>query len=109
MDTTKLIEDFIAKKFKTVTCCINDGYFDASWVGKEIDERFIVDLPNNVDPCGENGEYHTFCYEGPLFKHSVAFTLGEKIYKPLETSLKDTVCNSPVQTNGFWYCDLIPN
>jgi uncharacterized protein (TIGR00290 family) len=109
INTTELIQDFITKKFKTITCCINDGYFDSTWVGKEIDQQFVAELPINVDPCGENGEYHTFCYEGPLFKNSIQFTLGEKIYKPLEGSLKDTVCNSPVQTKGFWYCDLIPS
>lgn len=107
MNTTDLINDFIHKKFKTITCCINDGYFDKSWVGREIDSAFIKELPENVDPCGENGEYHTFCYQGPLFKKPVLFNIGEKVYKPLEYALDD-VCTSLVQTKGFWYCDLIP-
>ena len=107
MDTKDLLEDFITKKFKTITCCINDGYFDKTWVGKEIDADFIKDLPPFVDPCGENGEYHTFCYDGPVFHKSINFTLGEKIYKPLEYTFDDAVCKSPVKTKGFWYCDLI--
>jgi len=107
MDTKDLLEDFITKKFKTITCCINDGYFDKTWVGKEIDADFIKDLPPFVDPCGENGEYHTFCYDGPVFHESINFTLGEKIYKPLEYTFDDAVCKSPVKTKGFWYCDLI--
>ncbi len=105
-DTTELIYNFITQKFKTVTCCINDGYFDKSWVGKEINENFVKALPSSVDPCGENGEYHTFCYDGPLFKNPIDIALGERIYKPLEYTFDD-VCNSPVQTKGFWYCDLI--
>jgi len=108
MNTSELIWKFIDEGFKTVTCCINDGYFDESWVGKEIDSDFMNDLPDNVDPCGENGEYHTFCYQGPLFNKPITFALGEKLYKPLEYALDD-VCQSPVQTKGFWYCDLIPN
>lgn len=107
MNTTELIRDFITKGFKTITCCINDGYFDESWVGKEIDDDFIKELPAFVDPCGENGEYHTFCYDGPVFNKSIAFTLGENIYKPLEYAFNDDVCKSPVKTKGFWYCDLI--
>ena len=107
MDTKDLLEDFITKKFKTITCCINDGYFDKTWVGKEIDTDFIKDLPPFIDPCGENGEYHTFCYDGPVFHKSINFILGEKIYKPLEYTFDDAVCKSPVKTKGFWYCDLI--
>lgn len=107
INTRELINDFIHKKFKTVTCCVNDGYFDEAWVGREIDSDFLNELPEHVDPCGENGEYHTFCYQGPLFNTSLLFSIGEKVYKPLEYALDDT-CNSPVQTKGFWYCDLIP-
>ncbi len=106
MNTAALIRDFIDKKFKTITCCINDGYFDETWVGREIDGQFIAQLPHQVDPCGENGEYHTFCYEGPLFRKAIPVSCGEKIYKPLDYPL-DAVCKSTVQTKGFWYCDLI--
>ncbi|WP_245553864.1 diphthine--ammonia ligase [Cytophaga aurantiaca] len=107
MDTKALIQDFIAKQFKTITCCINDGYLEESWVGKEIDTDFVNELPAFVDPCGENGEYHTFCYDGPVFKTPITFTVGEKIYKPLEYQFDDDVCKSPIKTKGFWYCDLI--
>lgn len=109
IDTTVLINDFIAQCFKTITCCINDGYFNEEWVGKEINEAFIKDLPATVDPCGENGEYHTFCYEGPIFKQKISFTIGEKIYKPLEIKITDdSVCSSNTVTKGFWFVDLIP-
>lgn len=66
-DTLQLINDFIEKGFKTITCCINDGYLDKDWCGRVIDDSFLSQLPKNVDPCGENGEFHSFCYEAPFF------------------------------------------
>jgi uncharacterized protein (TIGR00290 family) len=105
MDTTILINSFIAQKFKTIICCINDAYLTEEWVGKEIDVDFIKNLPKGVDPCGENGEYHTFCYDGPIFKRKIELTFGAKVYKPLVVN-KDFISES--KTKGFWYIDLIP-
>ncbi len=108
MDTTDLVRRFIEEQFKTITCCINDGYLTEEWVGKEINEAFVTQLPSNIDPCGENGEYHTFCYEGPVFKNKIAFNVGEKLYKPLEIKLADTTSSTAPVTKGFWFIDLIP-
>lgn len=102
-DTTFLINDFVKKGFRTVLCCTNDAYLGRDWAGREIDQNFIDQLPKGVDPCGENGEYHTFCYEGPLFINKIEFTLGEKVYKPLEMKTTETS-----NTKGFWFCDLLP-
>ena len=109
-DTTLLINDFIKQGFKSITCCINDGYLTEDWIGKEINKSFIEQLPGNVDPCGENGEYHTFCYDGPIFKNKIRFTGGERIYKVLELKVDDP-CTLPseITTKGFWFYDLIPN
>lgn len=106
-NTQWLINDFIAQGFKTVTCCINDGYLQEEWVGREIDLSFVEQLPGNVDPCGENGEFHTFCYEGAIFKKKIHFSIGEKIYKAIEIKT-DNICSSSSNTKGFWFCDLIP-
>lgn len=103
-DTHVLIQEFIDLKFKTITCCINDGFFDESFVGEIIDESFVTRLPKNVDPCGEYGEFHSFCFDGPLFKRAIHFKKGEKVYKPLDKELLEEA--SP--TKGFWYCELIP-
>ncbi len=106
--TDWLVNDFIAKGFKTITCCINDGYLDDSWCGKMIDDRFLRELPPGVDPCGENGEFHTFCYEGPIFKNPLTVGAGEKTYKALV--LKTTDHPTPVKdagTKGFWFCDIL--
>ena len=59
--TSYLIKKFIALRYKTITCCINNAYLKKEDVGKLIDSKFIKKLPKDVDPCGENGEYHTFC------------------------------------------------
>jgi Predicted ATPases of PP-loop superfamily len=109
MDTKILINDFINRKFKAVICCTNDGYLGEEWLGREIDKSFIEQLPVNVDPCGENGEYHTFCYDAPFFKKKVDFIISEKVNKPLEIKTED-VCTLPtnITTKGFWYCDLLP-
>jgi len=108
-DTKNLISDFINQQFKAVICCTNDGYLGEEWLGKEIDESFVKQLPANVDLCGENGEYHSFCYAGPLFEKKIDFTIGEKVYKALEIKA-DEVCSSPTSiiTKGFWFCDLVP-
>ncbi|HSZ25536.1 MAG TPA: diphthine--ammonia ligase [Cytophagaceae bacterium] len=109
METTLLMYHFIKIGFKTITCCVNDGYLGQEWVGREIDSNFLKQLPLFVDPCGENGEYHSFCYDGPLFKNKINFSIGEKIYKTLDTKNEiNTIPSTVVKTKGFWYCDLIP-
>lgn len=101
-DTKELINEFLLLGFKTITCCVNDVFLGKDKVGVEIDKNFIDSLPLNIDPCGENGEYHTFCFDGPLFKNKIEFTVGEKIYKPLQINTND---NSEI-TKGFWFVNL---
>jgi uncharacterized protein (TIGR00290 family) len=108
MDTNYLVMDLIKLQFKTIICCTNDGYLGEEWLGREIDQTFLHQLPSNVDPAGENGEFHTFCYSGPLFKKEICFTIGEKIYKALEIKLDSDTTSNNIKTNGFWYCDLLP-
>jgi uncharacterized protein (TIGR00290 family) len=107
-NTSDLIRYFFSEGFKTITCCVNDAYLKEEHVGTVINEQFIQELPVNVDPCGENGEYHTFCYDGPIFKTSVHFTIGEKIYRPLQLKTDGgDVCKGNTVTRGFWYCELM--
>jgi len=104
-NTKELISEFFQLGFKTITCCVNDAYLGEDRVGVEIDAAFIDTLPANVDPCGENGEFHTFCYEGPIFKMPLKFKTGKKVYKPLKIKTDHTV--TIPTTKGFWYCDLM--
>ncbi len=106
-DTRELVIDFIEKGFKTYTCCINDAYLDETMAGRLIDMEFVDCLPATVDPCGENGEFHTFCVDGPIFKHPLAAVRGETIYRPLDpaaSSSTPSLTGKP--TKGFWYCDF---
>jgi uncharacterized protein (TIGR00290 family) len=106
-DTYRLVKDFITKGFKTYICCVNDGFLNESWCGRLIDEIFLKELPPSVDPCGENGEFHSFCFEGPLFKKPLSIVVGEKVYKPLEINNNDqSNLLKGVKTKGFWFCDL---
>jgi uncharacterized protein (TIGR00290 family) len=77
--TKTLIENFISEGFKTIVVCVNGEKLDSSFCGRIIDKSFVNDLPDDVDPCGENGEFHTFCFDGPIFKISVDFQIGETI------------------------------
>ncbi|MBI3006336.1 MAG: diphthine--ammonia ligase [Ignavibacteriales bacterium] len=111
--TGQLIQQFIWNGFKAVIVCVNEKYLDRSFAGRELDNNFITDLPKGVDPCGENGEYHSFVYDGPLFNTPIEFTKGEVVYRryqPTEGSQSSdcfTNNNDPFG-HGFWYCDLIP-
>ena len=99
-DTKKLLTQFINLGFKAITVCVDGSKLDSSFVGRLVDESFIADLPESVDICGENGEFHTFCFDGPYFKQPVAFTKGEIIMREYDTNgIK----------SQFWFCDLQPN
>jgi uncharacterized protein (TIGR00290 family) len=80
-DTRQLLEEFISVGFKAVIICVNSSMLDQKFCGRIIDHNFINDLPSHVDPCGENGEYHSFVFDGPIFTKPVLFELGEIVYK----------------------------
>jgi len=80
-DTRKLAKEFINLGFKAIICSIDGNILDSSFVGREFDDDFLSDLPNNVDPCGERGEFHSFVYDGPIFKNKVEFKIGEKVFR----------------------------
>ena len=110
-DTRQLIHEFIDLGFKSIVVCVKAELLDESFAGRIIDHDFLNDLPDHVDPCGENGEFHTFCFDGPIFKQSVSFEVGEKIYREYEAPKdKDDNCFTTTQPDrmGFWFCDLIP-
>ncbi|RRB06915.1 Dph6-related ATP pyrophosphatase [Larkinella rosea] len=78
-NTVVLLAKFVQSGFKAVLVCVNENYLPKTWVGRELDDTILNDLPASVDPCGENGEYHSFVYDGPLFTKPVAFQLGETV------------------------------
>ncbi len=106
-DTRELAHAFIDEGFRTVTCCVNDALLGREHIGRNFDRDFLSGLPAEADPCGENGEFHTFCHDGPCFLHPVAHTLGECVYRPLEARSDDGVCSTASRTRGFWYADIL--
>lgn len=106
-DTRDLLSEFLKLGFKTVVVSVKSELLDESFVGRVLDQDFLADLPANVDPCGENGEFHTFCFDGPIFSQAVEFTVGEKIYKEYKAARQDND-SAEEKPAGFWYCDLLP-
>jgi len=91
-DSGQLARKFIGLGFKTVITCIDSTLLPKEFAGREFDESFLAELPLGVDPCGENGEFHSFVYDGPLFNERVRFEKGEIV-------LRD---------NRYYFCDLLP-
>jgi uncharacterized protein (TIGR00290 family) len=89
--THELVREFIALGFRAVTVCVDPKILDESFVGREIDTDFLAALPAAADPCGENGEFHSFVYDGPGFSARVKFGIGEKVLR-----------------DNFYFCDLLP-
>jgi uncharacterized protein (TIGR00290 family) len=98
ISTQELLVEFLDLGFKTVVVCVNEKVLDKSFAGRVIDRDFIKDLPSGVDPCGENGEFHTFVYDGPIFSSPIKFRIGEIVRRQYETVTADS---------GFWFCDLL--
>lgn len=115
--TDKLIREFMSLGFKTIITCVNEKYLDKSFAGRIIDNNLLNDLPRNVDPCGENGEFHTFVFDGPIFKEPILFDKGELVYRKYTSAKQQDQSASGTCTekdmadnpfdNGFWFCDLL--
>jgi uncharacterized protein (TIGR00290 family) len=90
-DTSAVARDFIAAGFQAFIVCLDPRALDASFAGRRYDEQLLADLPANVDPCGENGEFHTFVHAGPIFAEPIACETGEV-----------------VEREDFVFCDLTP-
>jgi len=91
-NSREIVMNFIKLGFKAIVVCVDSNALDKKFIGRIIDEKFLEELPEKVDPAGENGEYHTFVYDGPIFKKKVKFNEGEIVFRE----------------NRFYYLDLIP-
>ena len=89
--THDLAQEMIRSGLRARITCVDKKVLDASFAGREFDAAFLADLPPGVDPCGENGEFHSFAYDGPMFHHPIPVTAGE---------LRDA--------DGFVFADLLP-
>jgi len=90
--TTELAHTFIELGFKAIVTCVDGKVLDQQFVGKIVDENFLAELPPNIDPGGENGEFHSFVFDGPVFKEGIGFSIGEVVLR-----------------DSFYFCDLLPD
>jgi uncharacterized protein (TIGR00290 family) len=90
-DTTALARDMSAAGFRALVTCVDPNALDASFVGREFDGSFVADLPITVDPCGENGEFHTFVWAAPMYRDPIPCRTGEVVTR-----------------DGFTFCDVVP-
>lgn len=91
-ETPLLARRMQAAGLRAVITCVDPKQLDSSFVGREFDGSLLEALPGNADPCGENGEFHTFCYAGPMFDGDIPVSLGERIDR-----------------DGFSFIDLRPS
>jgi uncharacterized protein (TIGR00290 family) len=90
-DPRELIRFFHAQRFRAIAACVDAKVLDPSFAGRQLDEAFFRDLPPSADPCGENGEFHTFVFDGPVFHSPIPVRTGEVVNR-----------------DGFVFCDLLP-
>jgi uncharacterized protein (TIGR00290 family) len=90
-NTAELARSFIALGFQAVVTCVDAKLLDKSFVGRMFDKHFLVELPPDVDPGGENGEFHSFVFDGPIFKEKITYISGESVLR-----------------DSFYFCDLLP-
>jgi uncharacterized protein (TIGR00290 family) len=90
-DTNALAREFVAAGFEALLVCVDPSRLDPSFAGRRFDAELLADLPADVDPCGENGEFHTFVYAGPVFSAPIACQVG-----------------ATIERDGFVFCDVLP-
>jgi uncharacterized protein (TIGR00290 family) len=89
--TDELARQMIGSGLRAKIVCVDPKQLPPEFVGRDFDQSFLDELPAGVDPCGENGEFHSFVYAGPMFSRELAIAAGEK-----------------VERDGFWFCDVLP-
>ena len=90
-NTAELADSFIARGFRAVLVCVDPRQLDPSFAGRLFDETLLRDLPASADPCGEKGEFHTFVFDGPIFRHPMSIAVGEVVTR-----------------DGFVFCNVLP-
>jgi uncharacterized protein (TIGR00290 family) len=89
--TSTLAQEMIGAGLRARLVCVDPKQLPSSFIGRDFDQLLLRDLPPGADPCGENGEFHSFVYAGPMFNREIAIVTGEKI-----------------ERDGFWFCDVMP-
>ncbi len=119
-DSKDVMQQFFESGFKALIVCVNNNCLDQSFCGRMLDESFLHDLPSTVDPCGENGEYHSFVFDGPIFSKPVSYKKSKIVFKEYATpvlpqaedkkaamQVDDNCFTTPQPSTGFYFQDLI--
>jgi len=102
-DTRELVQLVEHTGIEAVIVCVSEKYLGKEFLGRKIDSAFLNDLPANVDPCGENGEFHSFVYNAPYFSSPIPVQQGETVYRSYAPAKEDK------WDSGFYFLDIIPN
>lgn len=100
----ELLEEFWDLGFKTIVVSVNGNVLDQSFCGRVLDRDFVSELPANIDPCGENGEFHTFVFEAPYFSQPIDFQKGETVEKTYNFQNAE----GEDLTSTYFFTDLLP-
>src|SRR5205814_7968349 len=90
-ETAALAREMVAAGLRARVTCVDPRALDRQFAGRDFDASFLADLPESVDPCGERGEFHTFAYRGPMFRHPILVDTG-----------------IIVERDGYFFADLVP-
>ncbi len=101
-DTRELVHMVEANGIDAIIVCVSDRFLGKEFLGRKINAALLNDLPANVDPCGENGEFHSFVYNAPFFSTPIPLTLGEVVHKTYTSPSGDSKWDT-----GFYFMDII--
>lgn len=90
-DSAELAQTFVDLGFKAIVTCVDSKVLGESFAGRMIDDSFLAELPPGVDPCGENGEFHSFVFDGPIFRRRISLSVGQIVSR-----------------DSFFFCELVP-
>ena len=107
--TLNLVHDFIELGFHAIIVAVNGDVLDQSYCGRQLGWSFINSLPSAVDGCGENGEYHSFVFDGPIFSKPVTFTVENVVTKRYPRPKNEKECfGEPAEDMEFHFIELLP-
>lgn len=101
--TDEIIDEFLGSGIKSVIVTTMADVLGPEFIGRTLDRELINSLPQGADKCGENGEYHSLCYDGPIFRHPVDFRLGKAMFHSYSINLDDGTSKE----FSYWFANIL--